>query len=58
MLPEPTATVPVPEATVVDRIGAPSEESYSRAGAILDEIPADVRERARDGATVVPSCSG
>ncbi|GAA1772058.1 M48 family metallopeptidase [Luedemannella helvata] len=57
-LPEPSATVPVPEATLVGSVGAPGAQSYAQAGAILDEIPADVLERAHSPATVVPLLLG
>jgi hypothetical protein len=45
-------------ATVAARIGAPAEGAYLRAGAILDQIPADLRERAHQAEAVLPLIYG
>jgi Zn-dependent protease with chaperone function len=51
-------TVRVSPADVVATVGVATDDSYRRAGAILDSIPADVLSRSRRPETVVPLVFG
>jgi Zn-dependent protease with chaperone function len=57
-LPTPTTTVQVAEADVLTGIAAPTHDAFSRAEAIINEIPADILDRARNPRTVVPLVLG
>ena len=58
-LPPTTApSEPVDARTVVEQIAAPTDAAYRRAGAIIDEIGAEILARARGVDTVVPLVLG
>jgi Zn-dependent protease with chaperone function len=57
-MPAPDARVPAAEAVILDEIGAPSAGAFDRAAATLQEIPAELLERARSVETVVPVVLG
>jgi Zn-dependent protease with chaperone function len=52
------ATVRVSPADVVATVGVATDDSYRRAGAILDAIPEDVRNRTRQPETALPLVFG
>jgi Zn-dependent protease with chaperone function len=57
-LPAPHTTVPAVEADVLRGVGAPDHGAYAKAEALINQIPADVLDRARNPRTVVPLVLG
>jgi Zn-dependent protease with chaperone function len=57
-LPAPHTTVPVAEHDVLRGVGAPDHGAYAKAEALINQIPADVLDRARNPRTVVPLVLG
>jgi Zn-dependent protease with chaperone function len=57
-LPPADAAVPAVPATVAANVGAPATAAYERAGAILDQLPEALRDRAHGTDTVVPLVFG
>ncbi len=57
-LPAPHTTVAVAESDVLGGIAAPSQDAFGRAEALINEIPADILDRARNPHTVVPLVFG
>jgi Zn-dependent protease with chaperone function len=57
-LPPADARVPASPDAVTAAVGAPAETAYQRAGTILDQLPDEVLDRARDPRTVLPLVFG
>jgi Zn-dependent protease with chaperone function len=57
-LPAPHTSVAVAEHEVLTGIAAPSSDAFSRAEALIGQIPADILDRARNPNTVVPLVLG
>ncbi len=57
-LPAPSTTVAVAETDVLTGIAAPGEDAYAKAQGLINEIPADILDRARNPQTVVPLVLG
>ncbi|SCG64735.1 M48 family metallopeptidase [Micromonospora halophytica] len=57
-LPVEGLQVPVAPAEVLDRVAAPTGTAYTHAAAILDRIPPELLDRARDREAVVPLLLG
>ncbi len=58
VLPAPSTTVAVAETDVLTGIAAPGEDAYAKAQGLINEIPADILDRARNPQTVVPLVLG